>query len=73
MSLAELVAVEPLQQGLAEIIAYLSLAAEDRAAVIDDAAKQQLRWRDADGAFHIATVPMVIFQRGTPRLAGSPA
>ena len=36
ISLADLVKSFPLEQGLAELVAYLSLATEDDAAVIDD-------------------------------------
>jgi flagellar motility protein MotE (MotC chaperone) len=63
VSLAEIVEAEPLAQGLAEIIAYLSLAAEDRMAVIDDGRRQTLAWTDAAGKARRATVPLVIFNR----------
>ena len=42
ISLADLVKSFPLEQGLAELVAYLSLATEDDAAVIDDGQKQEL-------------------------------
>ena len=51
----------PLEQGLAELVAYLSLATEDDAAVIDDGQKQELSWVDAEGTRRSATLPLVIF------------
>jgi hypothetical protein len=63
ISLAELVAVNPIEQGLAELIAYLSLAAEDRRALIDDTSTQTLVWTDGDGNHRQATLPLVIFSQ----------
>ena len=61
ISLADLVKSFPLEQGLAELVAYLSLATEDDAAVIDDAQKQELTWVDSEGTRRRATLPLVIF------------
>ncbi len=61
ISLADLVKSFPLEQGLAELVAYLSLATEDDAAVIDDTHKQELSWVDAGGTRRQATLPLVIF------------
>src|ERR1035438_2660675 len=61
ISLADLVKSFPLEQGLAELVAYLSLATEDDAAVIDDRRKQELSWVDAEGTRRRATLPLVIF------------
>jgi hypothetical protein len=61
ISLADLVEHFPLEQGLAELVAYLSLATEDDAAVIDDRDKQQISWTDAAGTRRRATMPLVIF------------
>lgn len=63
ISLAELVDVHPIEQGLAELIAYLSLAAEDRLALIDDTNTQTLVWTDSDGQRRQATLPLVIFNQ----------
>ena len=52
VSLAELVRVYPIQQGLAELVAYFSIAVEDRAAVIDDASSQTLTWLGEEGTLH---------------------
>jgi hypothetical protein len=61
ISLADLVKSFPLEQGLAELVAYLSLATEDDAAVIDDGTKQELSWVDTEGTWRRATLPLVIF------------
>ena len=63
ISLAELVEAHPVEQGLAELIAYLSLAAEDRLAVIDDSGAQTFVWADEKGRRRQATLPLVIFNQ----------
>lgn len=63
VSLAELVEANPLEHGLAELVAYLSLAAESRSAVIDDRYTQVLTWTDQEGKIRRATLPLVIFSR----------
>jgi uncharacterized protein DUF3375 len=63
ISLAELVDLFPLERGLAELVAYFSLAAEDHAAIIDDTQSQTLIWADGDGTSRQATFPRVVFCR----------
>ena len=63
ISLADLVANFPVEKGLAELVAYLSIAAEDDAAVIDDSARQTLEWTNESGTRSQATLPLVIFSR----------
>jgi hypothetical protein len=63
ISLAELVETYPLEKGLAELVAYLSLAAEDHAAVIEESTTQTLWWCDAEGCQRQATLPLVVFSR----------
>lgn len=63
ISLAELVDLFPLERGLAELVAYFSLAAEDHAAIIDDTQSQTLIWADGDGTLRQATFPCVVFCR----------
>lgn len=53
----------PLEQGLAELVAYLSLAAEDERALIDDSCTQTVVWTDARGLDLRASLPTVIFSR----------
>lgn len=65
VSLVEILHEYPLEQGLAELVAYLSLAAEDRNAVIDDEHAQTIAWSDEVGTSRRATLPLVIFLRAT--------
>lgn len=53
----------PLEQGLAELIAYLGLAAEDSRAFIDDTTTQTVAWTDTQGRDLRAVLPTVIFSR----------
>jgi len=63
ISLAEIVETRPLERGLAEIVAYFSLAAEDHRALIHDDQKQTIAWTDAAGCQRRATVPLVVYCR----------
>jgi len=63
VTLAELVGSRPLQQGLAELVAYLSLAAEPGRAVIDDTLEDQVDWTARSGQHKSARLPRVIFSR----------
>jgi hypothetical protein len=63
VTLAELLASRPLQQGLAELVAYLSLAAETGKAVIDDSVQEQVTWLARPGQHKTASLPRVIFTK----------
>jgi Protein of unknown function (DUF3375) len=63
ISLADLAELFPIEKGLAELVAYLSIAAEEDTALIDDGAKQTLEWTDEGGNRRQATLPLVIFSR----------
>ncbi|MCP3137097.1 DUF3375 domain-containing protein [Pyxidicoccus xibeiensis] len=63
VSLAELLREAPLQHGLAELVAYLDLAAEDRNAHFEEARTQTLLWTDARGHTRQITLPLVLFHR----------
>lgn len=63
VSLSEVVASFPLEQGLAELVTYLSVAADNEDAVIDDTSRQTIGWTDLDGNRRQATLPLVIFTR----------
>lgn len=72
VSLSDVVAAFPLEQGLAELVSYLSVAAGDDCAVIDDRSRQTITWTDHDGCPRQATLPLVIFSRsGMLRRAGN--
>lgn len=63
VSLADVVAEHPLEHGLAELVAYLSLAVDDRNAVIDEERPQTLVWSDPVHGPRQATMPLVLFTR----------
>ena len=59
----DVIAAHPLEQGLAELVTYLSLAAGDGTSFIDDGQHQTLTWTDEDGTVRQGTLPMVMFCR----------
>lgn len=63
VTLSALIEAHPLQQGLAELVAYLALASEDRRAVFDDLSPDTVYWQDVNGMRRQATLPRVIFVR----------
>lgn len=64
ISLAELVVLHPLQQGLGELVAYLQLAESDSHATIDDMRTDTIVWRSSDDArTRSGQVSRVIFSR----------
>jgi hypothetical protein len=63
ISLAELLVQYPLRQGLAELVAYLQLAAEQGAAMADDADEDVVTWQSLAGTTMSARLPRVIFSR----------
>ena len=63
VTLAELLDLRPLQQGLAELVAYLGLAAEQGRAVIDDTVEDRVQWRSRSGQQKSVRLPRVIFSR----------
>jgi hypothetical protein len=71
VGLAELIDSYPLEQGLAELVTYLSLTDDSFRVVFDEAARQQLSWQDADGQRRTATLPRVTFARAASTRAPS--
>ncbi|WP_026918604.1 DUF3375 domain-containing protein [Gordonia shandongensis] len=63
VTLADVVAAEPLRQGLAELVTYLSLADDGFGKVFDESSDERITWRD-DGVERTAVVPRVIYTRG---------
>ncbi|MDD5058701.1 MAG: DUF3375 domain-containing protein [Sideroxydans sp.] len=63
ITLAELMDEHPLEQGLAELVAYLSLAGDDSKTLFDEKNCDNVQWRDAQGTNRSATLPRVIFNR----------
>jgi hypothetical protein len=71
VSLPGILAEHPLEEGLAELVAWLALAAEDPGAAIDGDRTQSVDWHDAAGTRRVATIPAVLFTRraGAPEPA----
>ena len=63
ITLAELLGLRPIEQGLAELVAYLSLAGEQGSAVIDESVEDCVSWQARDGRLKTARLPRVIFAR----------
>lgn len=63
VTLAELLATQPLRQGLAELVAWLQLAGERANTVFDDTCEEPVRWQTAGGEWKQAALPRVIFLR----------
>lgn len=61
ISLSELLESHPLEQGLAELIAWLSLATGEGYGIVDESRTQQVTWIDSTGRERRATLPSVIF------------
>jgi len=63
VSLSELCEQFPLQQGLAELLAYMNLASQQDNALIDDAHNIRIRWQTEDNRWKQATLPTILFSR----------
>ncbi len=67
ITLSELVATQPLQQGLAELVAYLQLGSEAFSTVVDEGTPEPIRWQtvatDGQAITRSARLPRVIFMR----------
>jgi hypothetical protein len=64
ITLRELCDAQPLRQGLAELLAYLQLAADSFQAVVDETVEDRIVWRDSsqeEGRLKAARLPRVIF------------
>lgn len=63
-ALTEIVEAYPLKRGLAELVAYMSLAADDiHGAMIDDLCTESIVWTDDSGLTREATMPQIVFVR----------
>jgi Protein of unknown function (DUF3375) len=74
IGLADLVKEEPLAQGLAELVTYLSLRDDTFETDYDETTHDRLTWADSDGQTRTATLPRVTFTRATasPNPVGTP-
>lgn len=65
VALAELAAEWPFERGLAELLAWLSIASEDEDARFSEAERDILGWLDREGRRKGADTPRVLFARGS--------
>jgi len=63
VTLAELIDHCPLEQGLAELLAWLSLASQDHKTLFDDNHRDSLSWTDSKGVIRNVRLPRIIFNR----------
>jgi flagellar motility protein MotE (MotC chaperone) len=67
ITLHELIAIQPLQQGLAELVAYLQLGSDAFSAVVDENTLESIDWQAVTPQNHVvkrvAQLPRVIFTR----------
>lgn len=63
-TLAEIVRAHPLEQGLAELIAYFSIAADNSDAMFASNGEETITWTDKEGVLRKAIIPVVIFTSG---------
>ena len=63
VGLAELLREQPLEQGLAELVTYLSLTDDTFRVVFDDTVREHVNWLDSDDHMRTATLPGVTFAR----------
>jgi hypothetical protein len=67
ISLSELIEAQPLQHGLAELVAYLQLGSDAFNAVVDESSPEPIQWQahtaSGEAVTRIAHLPRVIFMR----------
>ena len=63
VTLRELLDLRPVQQGLAELVAYLQLAGENTKATVDEAVSDTVTWQTPEGVGKQARLSRVIFLR----------
>jgi hypothetical protein len=64
VSLADVVAANPIRHGVAELAAYLELAAHDLHCAIDEERTEVICWTDPHGMVRQASMPLVIYTLG---------
>nr|MDQ6947026.1 DUF3375 domain-containing protein [Actinomycetota bacterium] len=67
VGLREVIADQPLEQGLAELVGYLSLREPGFAVVFDEEHREQIAW-NTDGTDRVAELPQVSFSRDRSEL-----
>lgn len=65
VGLPEIVRDNPLENGLAELVGYMSLDDDAFGVVFDEETREQVSWHDTDGRERVATLPRVTYVRST--------
>ena len=63
VTLGQVAAMFPITHGLAEILAYLGIAADSASAFIDEESKEYISWVSESGAEKRAAMPRIIFTK----------
>jgi hypothetical protein len=63
VGLCEVIAENPITQGLAEVITYMSLDDEAFSTVFDESVRDTVEWTDETGLVRVATLPRVVYAR----------
>ncbi|MGM0419011.1 MAG: DUF3375 domain-containing protein [Thermodesulfobacteriota bacterium] len=63
VSLNEILNENPLKEGLAELVAYLSIASDDKKAFFDESKHNEVFWSDKNNKLKKTNIPSVIFSR----------
>lgn len=63
ITLAELIDIQPLEQGLAELVTYFAIATESAGGVVDEQQSQTVSWAAESGHERRARIPLIIFSR----------
>jgi hypothetical protein len=63
VSLKEILSENPLKEGLAELVAYFSIASDDKKAFFDESIHNEISWTDKNGKSKKAKFPSIIFSR----------
>ena len=63
VTLAEVIDYCPLEQGLAELLTWLSLASQDHKTLFDESHRDSLFWTDSNGGVRNVRLPRIIFNR----------
>ncbi|BBX98159.1 DUF3375 domain-containing protein [Mycobacterium lacus] len=63
VGLRDVIAGNPITQGLAELVTYMSLGDETFTTVFDDEARDTVDWTDDGGVTRVATLPRIIYSR----------
>lgn len=71
VDLTDVLTRRPIEQGLAELVGYLSLVDDAFQVVFDDSSEVYVRWHDHEGIERVASLPRIVFARGPVATGGT--